>query len=89
MTVQGLKGGRAGDPPVICVEDLKGWLREAKRKKDLERRIWEFVVRLMQVTFGDGDVPKEVSWATMFLLPKVKGGHRGIGLVEVCGRCAH
>ena len=31
-------------------------LRGDKRKKDTERRRWELVVRLVQVTFGDGNV---------------------------------
>ena len=64
-------------------EDMKGWLREAKRDKDSERRRWELVVRLVQVMFMYGTVPEEIAWATMVLLPKKNGEYQGIGLVEV------
>ena len=46
----------------MCAEYLKGWLRWDKRKKDQERRRWELVVRLLQVMFGGGTVPAEISW---------------------------
>ena len=39
-------------------EDMKGWLREAKHKKYLEGIRWGIVLRLVQVTFGEGGVPK-------------------------------
>ena len=83
MLMQGLKSGRAGVPSGMCTDDLKGWLREAKCKKDPERRSWELAVILVQVTFRDGTVPEEVYWATMVLLQKGKGGYLGIGRVEV------
>ena len=78
--MQGLKGRRAWVPPGMCVEDLKGWLREANCEKDLVSRRWELVVRLVQLAIWDGTTPEEIDWATMFLLPKGKGGYWGIGL---------
>ena len=39
MTLQGLKGGRAGGPSGMRVEDLKGWCREAKCEKDPEGKV--------------------------------------------------
>ena len=83
MSVRGLKSGIAGGPSGMCAEDLKGWLRKAKREKYPKRRRWELVVRLVQVIFGYENIPEEVSWATMVILPKGKGGYRGIGMVEV------
>ena len=41
------------------------------------------MVRLVQMMFREGTVTEEIVWATMVLLPKGKGGYRGIGLVEV------
>ena len=39
-------------------EDMKGWLREAKHEKDLERIRWGVLLRLVQVTSVEGGVPK-------------------------------
>ena len=41
------------------------------------------MVKLVQVVFRNGTVTEEILWDTMVLLPKWKGGYRGIGLVEV------
>ena len=51
--------------------------------KDTESIRWELVLRLIQLIFRDGKVPKYIVWATMVLLPKGKGGNRGIVIVEV------
>ena len=81
--MQVLKGRREGGPSGMRVEDLKGWLREAKRKKNPVRRRWYLVVQLVQVTFGGGTVMEDISWAMMVLIPKGKGEYWGIRLVEV------
>ena len=87
--VRGLKVDRAGIPLVMRTEDSKGWLQEATRKKDLSRRRWEILVRLVQRTFGGGTPPKELAWETMVLIPKGKGEFWGIELVEVAWKvCA-
>ena len=47
-------------------------------------RIWDLVVLLVQLMFRD--VPVEIVWAKMVLIPKGKGvgrGYRLIGLLEV------
>ena len=64
-------------------EDLKGWLREATRKKFPVRRQWELVVRLVHLTFEDRTPPAGVACATMVLIPKGKGEYWGIRLVEI------
>ena len=53
------------------------------RKKDPVIRRWELVVQLVQMIFGGGTVPEEISWVTMALITKGKGEYRGIGLVGV------
>ena len=68
--VQGLKGGRAGIPSGMRMEDFKVWIRDAKREKYPMRRSWELAVRIAQLEFGDGIVPKEIDWTTMVSLPK-------------------
>ena len=72
MAVRVLKGGRAGRPPGMIEEDLKGWHKEAKREKYSKGISWELVVRLIQVVFRDGTVPEEIVWAMMVLLLKGK-----------------
>ena len=57
MAVRRLKIGKEGGASGTRAENLKEWLREAKREKDPERRSWELVVRLLQVAFRDGNVP--------------------------------
>ena len=68
IAVLGLKGGRAGGPSGMRAKDLKGWRQEVKRKKDIEDRRWEPVVRLVQVMFRDRTVPEDIYWETMVLL---------------------
>ena len=40
-------------------------------------------MRLVKVTFGDGNVTEEIAWVTMVLLTKGKRYYRVIGMVEV------
>ena len=67
-----MKGGRAGGLSGMRTEDLKGWLWEATRKKELVRRSWELLVILLQRKFGDGTTPEELVWVTMVLTLKGK-----------------
>ena len=46
-------------------------------------RIWDLVVRLVQLMFRDGTVPVEIVWAKMVITPKWKREYRGIGLVDI------
>ena len=41
------------------------------------------MVRLVTVVLRDGTVLEEIAWVNMLLIPKGKGGYRGIGIVEV------
>ena len=40
-------------------------------------------VNPLAVAFRDGHIPEEWAWTMMVLIPKILGGYRGIGLVEV------
>ena len=63
--------------------DLKVWRKEENRDKEPEGRRWELAVRLMQVIFRDGTMPLKIEWVKMVLVPKWKGGYRGVGLVDI------
>ena len=78
QAVRGLKRGRAGVPSGMRAEDLKGWLQDASREKNLVKHQWRLLVRLAQRTFKDGVVPEEVAWAMVVFLLKGKGGHWGV-----------
>ena len=71
--VKGLKGGRAGFLLRMHTEDLKGWIREAMRKREPVRTQCDILVRLVQRTFEDRAPRTELAWATMVLIPKGKG----------------
>ena len=52
-------------------------------KREPARTQWELLARVVHMTFGDGNPPADLAWATMVLILKGKGEYRGIGLVEV------
>ena len=81
--VRSLKGGILGGPFRMLTKDKKGWLGEASRERNMVSIRWWLLVRLIQRTFKDEVVPKEVAWATMVLLLNRRGGYWGIGLVGV------
>ena len=55
----------------------------ARHEKDRVKRRWELVVRLVQVTFGDGNVLENIAWEMMVLLPKGKGGYQEVVMLDV------
>ena len=59
------------------------WLREAKQENNPYMAMWEALVSMVQLAFREGIVPLELIWTTMILLPKMKGGYKSIGFVEV------
>ena len=64
------------------IDHFKEWYAEAVRKEEPERTRWEALVELVQHCYATGDLPQEVTWMTIVLLPKTDCGVRGIGLVE-------
>ena len=43
---------------------------------------WLLVVELVQHMFTTGEIPEELMWSHLAILPKGGGGFRGIGLLE-------
>ena len=56
IVVRGMRSGRAVGPSGMRAGDPKGWRKEAKRGKEPVGRMWELVVRLVQVMLRDGTV---------------------------------
>jgi hypothetical protein len=59
------------------------WLDAAKRSKDPDPVKWNKFVELVQHAFATGELPAEISWSVLVVIPKGYGGFRGIGLLEV------
>ena len=45
--------------------------------------MWGKVVEMTQTAFREGKLTEEARWQTLVMIPKGKGGFRGVGLVEV------
>ena len=48
------------------------------------RRKWRIFVELIQTIWEHGEIPEQMSWMVVVLLPKGGGNLRGIGLLNPC-----
>ena len=86
--------GRTGGASFIRAEDMKGWLRGVEREEDPDEekakaaqlrgdgRLWRLFVKLMQAIWVRGEIPQQMLWVIVVLIPKGGGDFRGIGLLE-------
>jgi hypothetical protein len=82
--VRRLGNGRAPGHTGLKAEDIKTWLKLATRKNNPILTKWDALVQLVQHCFSSsGNLPEELTWAVLVILPKTNGGFRGIGLLEV------
>ena len=72
-------------------EHVKAWLRGIRRQEeDLERLggspgdgdHWRLFVQLVQAAWNHGEIPRQLLWIIVVLIPKGGGDYRGIGLLE-------
>jgi len=56
---------------------------EPEEGKQPQRQPWDALVQLIQHMWSTGQLPTELTWSIQVLLPKPKGGTRGLGLLEV------
>ncbi len=94
--VRGLQNGQVGGATRMKAEHLKGWLDTIQRKERAARenpsRVrntelgskWWIFLELIQVIWDRGEIPKQMSWMVIVLLPKGGGDFRGIGLLDPC-----
>jgi hypothetical protein len=82
--VQKLKNGKAPGPSGIRAEHLKTLLNRAKKDNATEedRMGWNQICNTIRQLFETGDIPQEMTWSILVLIPKTSGGTRGIGLLE-------
>ena len=81
--------GRAGGGSRMRAEDLRKWLRGAELEEEKEGYegagdTWRLVVRLIRHIWETGEIPRQMLWTIVVLIPKGNSGEfRGIGLLEV------
>jgi hypothetical protein len=84
--VKGLRNRRAPGPSGMSAEHLKAWLALATEPPEGAARddaAWEALCTFVRHIYATGEMPAELSWAIMILLPKGEGQYRGIGLLEI------
>ena len=73
-----LKRGKAPGPTGIRSDHLKDWLAAARREETPDSTNWDTLVELVQHVFDTGNLPEDMAWSTMVLLPKGGGGGFGV-----------
>jgi hypothetical protein len=79
------------------VEHLKGWLDEIQCKEKAARENpgregadmdlgckWRIFVELIQIVWEQEEIPEQMSWMVVVLLPKGGGDFQGMGLLDPC-----
>ena len=81
--------GRAGGGSKMRAEDLKHWLAMMETEETESGfagrgDTWRMLVQLVQNIWETGEIPRQMLWTIMVLIPKGNSGDfRGIGLLEV------
>ena len=93
-----LTNGRAAEASGMRAEDVKAWLHGIKLEEDLRvgpNNIgagdnWRKFVLLVQAIWDHGDIPPQLLWVIIVLIPKGRGDYQEIWLLEpmwkVCER---
>ena len=85
-----LSNGRAAGASGMRAEHVKAWLRGIRQEEDPERLgggpgdgdHWRLFVQLVQAAWNHGEIPRQLLWIIVVLIPKGGGDYRGIGLLE-------
>ena len=84
--VRKLSNGRAGGASKMRAEDIKQWLFSREQTEKSEGNgagdMWELFTKLIQAIWEKGEIPPQMTWIIIVLLPKGGGDFRGIGLLE-------
>jgi hypothetical protein len=93
--VRGLKNGRATGATRMRAKHNKGWLDKIQRNEKAARETpgregadlgasckWPIFVKLIQTIWEWGEIPEQMSWMVIVLLPKDGGDFQGIGLLD-------
>ncbi len=88
--VSELSNGRTAGPSGMRAEHIKEWLRGIRWEEDPQRAgggpsdgdHWCLFVQLVQSAWTHGEIPCQLLWIIVVLIPKGGGDYRGIGLLE-------
>jgi hypothetical protein len=83
--VRDLPSGGAGRASKMHAEDIKRWLRSITLEEDPEKgpdnvgegKNWHLLVGLIKAIWTQGEIPQQLTWVIVVLLPK--GGGDGGG----------
>ena len=86
VAVQHLLQHRAGGHTNLHTEHFNQWQQEIhlgeQSKNLLWRELWMCLVDLVNHRWRMGEIPQELGWMTLFLIPKGTTNTRGIGLLQ-------
>ncbi len=95
--VRGLKNSQATGATGMKAKHLKGWLNKIQRKEKAARENpgregadpdlgckWRIFVELIQIIWERREIPEQMSWMDVVLLPKGGGDFQGISLLNPC-----
>jgi hypothetical protein len=85
-----LSSGHAGGASTMRAQDIKTWLRGITLEEDPKKGPdnvgegdnWHLLVGLSQAILAQGEIPQQLTWVIVELLPKGGGDYRGIDLLE-------
>ena len=81
-----LKTNRAGGHSHLRAEHFKDWHAQAyptNAEQEPNRHRWDKLVAIVQHIWSTGELPTELSWTILAIIPKGQHDSRGIGLIEV------
>jgi hypothetical protein len=83
--VRKLRNGKAPGPTGLRAEHLKTLLQRAENSDATPEDClgWEQVCHTVKSIFETGQIPEEMTWSVLVLIPKSSGGTRGIGLLDI------
>jgi hypothetical protein len=92
--VRGLKNGQATGATGMKAKHLKGWLDAIQRKEKAAKEDpgckstlsdkWRVFIELIRTIWDWGEIPEQMSWMVIVLLPNSGGDFQGIGLLNPC-----
>jgi hypothetical protein len=94
--VRGLQNRQATGATGMKAKHLKAWLDAIQHKENVARENhggvgsselgtkWQIFLGLIQTIWDRGEIPKQMSWMVIVLLPKGGGNFQGIGLLDPC-----
>jgi hypothetical protein len=97
--VVGLKNGQAAGATRMRAEHIKVWLGDIRHEEKAARASknsgktanmgelgskWQIFVQMIQIIWDQREIPTQMSWMVVVLLPKGGGNFRGKGLLDPC-----